>query len=105
LGAKTGPDVFHQVPDHSFQPKLETCSKCHAQEMHSAAVATPILPGATATPVVEIPTATATPKVENITPMLPVSATPAPANVLGFIGMAGLLGLVGGLVFSIARKR
>lgn len=104
LGAKTGPDVFHQVPDHSFQPKLETCNGCHGQEMHGA-VATAIAPVETPTIITEIPTVTPTPKVENITPMLPISDIPAPANVLGFIGMAGILGLVGGLVFSIVRKR
>lgn len=105
LGEKTGPDEFHQVPDHSFKPKLETCNGCHAEEMHAAVPATAIVPGATATSAVETATPTPTPKVENITPMLPLSATPAPANVLGFIGMAAVLGLVGGLVFSIARKR
>jgi predicted CXXCH cytochrome family protein len=105
LGAKTGPDVFHQVPDHSFQPKLETCNACHAQEMHGAVAATAIGPAKTPTTAVEIPTATVTPKVENITPMLPISETPAPVNILGFIGMAGVLGLVGGMIFSMARKR
>ncbi len=104
LGAKSGPDAFHQVPDHSFQPKLETCSECHAKEMHSAVVETP-LPAETSTAVVEDPTATPAPRVENITPKLNTTETPAPANMIGFIGMAAVFGLVGGLVFSIARKR
>jgi predicted CXXCH cytochrome family protein len=104
LGAKKGPDVFHQVPDHSFQPKLETCNECHAQEIHGSDP-TIIKPAETPTTVVEIPTATAAPRVENITPNLPVSETPAPVSLIGFIGMAAVFGLVGGLVFSIARKR
>jgi predicted CXXCH cytochrome family protein len=105
LGAKTGPDVFHQVPDHSFTPKLETCNGCHANEMHGSIVTGATLPDATPTTVVEVPTPTATPKVENITPMLDLSETPASANVMGFIGMAAVLGLVGGFVVSMARKR
>jgi predicted CXXCH cytochrome family protein len=105
LGEKKGPDVFHQVPDHSFQPKLETCNACHAQEIHGVS-ATAVRPVETATVVVEeTPTATPAPRVENITPKLPISDTPTPANVISFIGMAAVFGLVGGLIFSIARKR
>ena len=105
LGSKKGPDEFHQVPDHSFEPKIETCNGCHAKEIHGAAPTTIAQrPENTPTAVV-ISTATVTPKVENITPKLPLSETPTQANVAGFIGMAAVLGLAGGLVFSIARKR
>jgi len=105
LGPKKGPDVFHQTPDHSFQPKLETCNGCHAKEIHGAAPTTIAQqPKDTPTAIV-LPTATATPKVENITPRLQLSDTPTPANMVSFIGMAAVLGLLGGLVFSILRKR
>ena len=105
LGEKSGPDVFHQVPDHSFQPKLETCAACHAEEMHNAVPEKAVSPEETITAVVEEPTATPAPRVENITSPLKTSETPAPANMVGFVGMAAVFGLVGGVVFSIARKR
>lgn len=102
LGEKKGPDTFHQVPDHSFQPKLETCNGCHSDEMHAPGASTPVY-AITATPLV--PTTTPQPQVQNINPVLPVTKTPAPANLAGFVGMAALFGLVGGIVFSIVRKK
>jgi predicted CXXCH cytochrome family protein len=36
LGAKQGPDMFHVVPNHSFEVQIETCKKCHADAIHRA---------------------------------------------------------------------
>jgi len=108
LGPKKGNDDFHQVPDHSFTPKLETCNGCHAEQMHGsgAAITTGLVQ------VVDEPAPTETSPaqikpVENIsvsTKSGPISTTPAPPNALGFTGMAIVLGLVVGMVFSIVRR-
>jgi predicted CXXCH cytochrome family protein len=109
LGPKKGNDDFHKVPDHSFTPKLETCNGCHADQMHGAgkSVAKAMggvsvsQPDAAVTPAVEIK------PVENILVSAktgPVSSTPTPPNAFGFAGMAVVLGLVVGMVFSLVRR-
>jgi predicted CXXCH cytochrome family protein len=106
LGPKKGNDDFHQVPDHSFTPKLETCNGCHADQMHGAGNAVTaglvkVQPGPTETAPTQIK------PVENIslsTKTGPISTTPTPPNALGFAGMAIVLGLVVGMVISIVRR-
>jgi predicted CXXCH cytochrome family protein len=91
LGPPQGKDDFHQVPNHSFKPSIETCNNCHANQMHSVGDA--FKPTETATPmtlVTPIPLSTPAPAA--------ASKIPAPANVIGFIWMAGVIGLVGGVV-------
>ena len=36
LGEPKGNDDFHQIPDHDFKAKVETCNKCHTNQMHFA---------------------------------------------------------------------
>ena len=89
-------DDMHKAPDHNFMPSLDTCNKCHADQMHApgdAVVAAAIKIeeiGGTPTPE---PTAAATPvpQVEN---------EPLPVSPLGFAAMAGLLGLAAGMVLA-----
>jgi predicted CXXCH cytochrome family protein len=93
LGPSKGKDDFHRVPDHSFKPAIETCNACHSNQMHETGQA--LLPTATVPP-----EATMTPIPQaaiNPTPAT-TSKTPAPANTLGFIAIAGVLGIVGGVV-------
>jgi len=86
----------HKAPDHSFMATLDTCNKCHVNQMHApgesvAAAAIAIEEsGGTPTP---LPTPVATP-----TPL--VTNQPVPVSPFGFAGLAGLLGLVGGMVLS-----
>jgi predicted CXXCH cytochrome family protein len=86
----------HKAPDHSFMPTLATCSACHANQMHApgqAVVAAAIKSeetGGTPTP---SPTPVATP-----IPLVTKQA--APVSPAGFSGIAGLLGLAGGMVLQ-----
>lgn len=36
LGDPKGNDDFHKLPDHDFNAKIETCNKCHVDQMHFA---------------------------------------------------------------------
>jgi predicted CXXCH cytochrome family protein len=86
----------HKAPDHDFLPSLDTCGKCHSDQMHAPgnAVAAAAIKaehlGGTPTP---------TP-VPVVAPVVPVSSEPAPVSPLGFAGIAGLLGLAGGMVLA-----
>ncbi len=84
----------HKAPDHSFMPSIDTCNKCHADQMHApgqavAAAAIKIeAAGGTPTPA---PTAV-------VTPVPPVSNTPTPVSPFGYAMMAGMIGLAGGMI-------
>jgi predicted CXXCH cytochrome family protein len=86
----------HKAPDHSFKPTLDTCTACHASQMHAPgqAVAAAAIKaeelGGTPTPQ-PTPVATA---------LSPVTNQPTPVSPLGFAGLAALLGLAGGMVLS-----
>jgi predicted CXXCH cytochrome family protein len=85
----TADQDVHAMPDHSFTASLATCTACHADQMHTE--------GST-------PTATAgTPTVQASTIPTPIPAIadkPAPVSPAGFSGLAGLLGLAGGMVLQ-----
>jgi predicted CXXCH cytochrome family protein len=89
-------DELHKAPNHNFVPSLDTCNKCHSDQMHApgdAVVAAAIKVediGGTPTPE---PTAAAT-------PVPPVENEPLPVSPLGFAAMAGLLGLAAGMVLA-----
>ncbi len=86
----------HRAPDHNFKAKLETCNKCHANQMHSPgqlAVAAAIKQeqiGGTPTPQ-PTPVVTAVPHITN---------EPTPVSPVGFATMAGILGIIGGMVLA-----
>ena len=77
-------------PDHTFKASLASCNTCHVQQMHSPTEA--VNPKESAVPLV----------VESITAVQSVSITPEPEAVspMGFSAMAGLIGLVGGMVMA-----
>lgn len=86
----------HQAPDHSFLPSLDTCNKCHADQMHAPGEAV----AAAAIKIAEIggtPTPVPSPVV---TPVPPLSSQPAPVSPFGFAGMASVVGLAVGMVLA-----
>jgi predicted CXXCH cytochrome family protein len=89
-------DEQHKAPDHNFTATLETCSKCHSNQMHApgeAVAAAAILAekiGGTPTP---LPTPA-------VTPVPQVESKPFPVSPTGFAMMAGLLGLACGMVLA-----
>jgi len=74
----------HTVPDHSFAPNIETCNKCHAEEMHTS----------TTNDGSNIEAATTDVKTASLSPI------PEPVSPIGFAAMAGVIGLAGGMVLA-----
>lgn len=99
-GPNTAPVDFntaHAAPDHTFLPSLDTCTKCHANQMHA--------PGqAVAAAAIQIEKAGGTPT-PNPAPILPTPIPQAsdqapPVSPFGFAGLAALVGLGGGMVLA-----
>jgi predicted CXXCH cytochrome family protein len=94
LGEPTGPDDFHKIPDHDFKPNLQTCMKCHSAEMHAGKIV--------------IITATSSPT-DKPTLSVTLSANEASQPILPkpfhLAGMTALIGMVGGIVLAVVRKR
>lgn len=88
--------TIHTAPDHSFRPSLDTCNKCHADQMHA--------PGqAVAAAAIKAEQSGGTPTPEPspvVSPIPPVSNEPAPISPVGFAGMASVVGLAFGMVLS-----
>ncbi len=82
-------ETAHKLPDHSFSPTLDTCSSCHARQMHSASDANAAQHTAE--------NAAINPELNNVQP---VAEEPQPVSPIGFAGVAGLLGLAAGMVFA-----
>jgi predicted CXXCH cytochrome family protein len=81
----------HTVPDHSFQANLASCNTCHAQQMHSPTEAVNTKESA-ALPLAAQPTQSV--QLSSITP------EPGAVSPFGFSAMAGLIGLIGGMVLA-----
>jgi predicted CXXCH cytochrome family protein len=81
----------HTVPDHSFRASLNTCNTCHSAQMHSSAE--PVSTGETISMNANVPQSQ---------PMVEATVTPEPipASPMGYAGLAGLLGLAGGIVLA-----
>lgn len=86
----------HKAPDHQFTPSLDTCNKCHANQMHApapavaaAAIQAEQAGGAPTAIPAQIPT-----------PISPVSNQAPPASPVGVAGVAVLMGLAGGMVLE-----
>jgi len=78
----------HALPDHSFTASIATCSACHASQMHAQPTETVI---AASTATIEI---TSTP-IPNA-----VVSKPSQLSPLGIAGLAGVIGLTGGMVLQ-----
>jgi len=88
--------TIHKAPDHSFLPTLDTCNKCHADQMHAPGQAV-----AAAAIKAEENGGTPTPAPSPVVaPVPPVSNEPAPVSPLGFAGMASAVGLAFGMVLA-----
>jgi predicted CXXCH cytochrome family protein len=96
IGSSKGADDFHKVPDHDFKPKLEACNGCHADQMHSVGSPTII----SASQVIPV---TGDEVSADAEPSLTVS--PGRVNPFGIAGVAAVLGIIGGMVWSKAGKR
>jgi len=95
IGSSKGDDDFHQVPDHDFNPKLEACNGCHADQMHGEGKAVSLVI-AQDVPVVEM-------AVEE--PVSAVSAAPAQVSPFGYAGLAAAVGLAIGFIWRKMAKR
>jgi hypothetical protein len=97
--ANTSPVDFssvHKAPDHKFLPSLDTCTKCHANQMHAPGPAV-----AAAAIKIEEAGGTPTPIEQAInTRVPPVTNQLPPESPIGLAGAAGLLGLAGGMVVA-----
>jgi predicted CXXCH cytochrome family protein len=85
----------HKAPDHNFLPTLDTCNKCHSDQMHAPGQAV-----AAAAFNIEKMGGTPTPEPSPVSPTLAVASMPTPVSPLGYAVMAGLLGLAGGVVMA-----
>ena len=93
LGDPKGNDDFHQISDHDFKPKIETCNKCHIGQMHLAGESTiPNELRALSRAKARAGSNTNTQN-ETHTEMFP--------NPIGFIATAMLFGMIGG---ALLRK-
>jgi predicted CXXCH cytochrome family protein len=93
VGDSKGNDDFHRVPDHDFKPKLDACNACHANQMHGDGT-----PPASVSLPAKDDLASAGVSTSKADPLL--SVVPAHANPLSFAGLAAVIGLVGGVVWS-----
>ncbi len=78
----------HTIPDHSFNASLETCTTCHAEQMHGPGNNTAGAAAARPTPL----------------PLMPQSASlspePQPVSPTGYALLAALIGLAAGMILS-----
>ncbi len=86
--------TIHAVADHSFKASIQTCTTCHAGQMHAngEAISTKEAVGVL---MVE-PTAEPTPAVE----MSSIVPEPKPVSPVGYAGIAALIGLAAGMVLA-----
>ncbi len=83
---------IHRVADHSFKASVQTCTTCHADQMHAAGqvIATKENPNISAL----------APLVEPTPAMELSSIIPEPVSPLGYAGIAALIGLAAGMVLA-----
>lgn len=87
-GEQADRDV-HTMPDHSFTANLESCNTCHAEEMHTGSEE-----ASTEIPVAEISSTKNEIGADHLT------AQPSRISPYGYAGLAGMLGLAGGMILS-----
>lgn len=88
--------AIHQVPDHSFKASVQTCTKCHADQMHA--------PGEASTPenaaVAALPTSTHEPAATISGGSPVVSPDPSPVSPMGYAGITALIGIAAGMLLA-----
>ena len=86
----------HKAPDHNFKPTIETCNRCHTDQMHTPGEAV-----AAAAIKVEHLGGTPTPEPSPVaTTDAPVNDGPTPVSPIGYATMAAMFGLAGGVVLA-----
>jgi predicted CXXCH cytochrome family protein len=89
------PGMGLSTHDHSFKVDLNTCTKCHASDMHNAAAAM-LISGTGVTGGTPLPS----PQPTAIAHQGTVAADPKPVSPWGFALFAALIGLAGGIVLA-----
>lgn len=88
--------AVHQVADHSFKASIQSCTACHAEQMHANGEAS-----ATQNAVIAAqPTSTSEPAVSGSGKPPIVSPEPAPVSPLGYAGVTALVGIAAGMLLS-----
>ena len=91
--------AIHKVADHSFKANIQTCSTCHAEQMHANGEAT-ATENAAAAAVAAEPTPANEPVV-TISDQSPiVSPEPGPVSPLGYAGITALIGIAAGMLLA-----
>ncbi|NOT05560.1 MAG: hypothetical protein HOP27_13270 [Anaerolineales bacterium] len=86
----------HKAPDHNFMPSIDTCNKCHTDQMHAPGQAV-----AAAAINIEHLGGTPTPEPSPVaTTDEPTRNTPTPVSPLGYAMIAAMFGLAGGVVMA-----
>lgn len=93
--SNTPAGMGNSTHDHSFKVDLNTCTKCHASDMHNAAAA--MLTTGTG---IAHPTALPSPEPTTAAHLGTVAAEPKPLSPAGFAIFAGLIGLAAGIVLA-----
>lgn len=88
--------AVHQVADHSFKASIQTCTACHADQMHANGEATSTEEAA----VGAAPTATHEPAVTIIDQAPIVSPQPPAVSPLGYAGITALIGIAAGMLLA-----
>lgn len=92
-----GPDnEIHQVADHSFKASIQTCTACHAEQMHADGEAVATNQATTAAAVEPTVEAEPTPALETSS----LSPEPAPVSPIGYAGIAALVGIAAGMLLA-----
>lgn len=86
----------HKKSNHTFEVNLETCTSCHAYEIHGPAN---ISPESGEPPAVEGQTADTVDALHAVEATV-VTTDPQPGNPIGFAVVAGLVGMAGGMILS-----
>jgi hypothetical protein len=86
----------HKAPDHNFKPTIDTCNKCHTDQMHAPGQAV-----AAAAINIEQMGGTPTPEPSPIPSVDdPTNHLPTPVSPIGYITIVGMFGLAGGVVLA-----
>ena len=86
----------HKAPDHNFKPTIDTCNKCHTDQMHAPGEAV-----AAAAIKIEHLGGTPTPEPSPVaTSPEPATPAPSPVSPLGYASIAAMFGLAGGVVLA-----
>lgn len=91
--------AVHQVADHSFKANIQSCSACHAEQMHAEgnATSTENAGGAAAIAAATTPTEEPAAAVDQA-PI--VSPEPGPVSPLGYAGITALIGIAAGMLLA-----